>query len=371
METYQSLNMLYFLKTIVSTLIVLMPIIFTVSAASRFLKCKFKLKKINYIKLFGKIIFSFCVLVMMFCFDKYRLFSDIEIINQWHNVNTSRILAYEDEQLTYVPVVIEPMYIKNQYSINIESLKTKLLDIIGDKDVSLSFYNFNSFQEFDINGDEMYFAASVSKIHTVMNLYDYAYENNIDLKQVKVKYISSDFQGGSGILQGVSDLKNKSYSLDYLAEISIRYSDNIARNMINRYMSSRRSTVSYYKQIVGSDNVLSQKNYLMSANWAVKIMKKLYFNEDENPFYNKLIYDMKNTASSSNIAEYIDYDKVAHKIGLMNMNGYLYSNDAAIIYSDSEYILTVFTKSKMTTDEASDLIGRISQTIYNEITASV
>lgn len=364
MQTYNSLSILYLIKTIINTFIIIMPIFYMIHAMSNFIK------KRNYKSLLKRSAISFLILILAFYFDEYKLLSNIDIINSWHNVNTSRILAYQDEKLTYVPTIIEPMYIKNNYNIDIDTLKQEIKDIIGSRDISVSFYNFNSLQEFSINGDDMYFAASVSKIHTVMNLYDYAYENNIDLKNINIKYISSDFQGGSGILQNVSNLANKSYNLEYLAEIAIRYSDNIARNMIIRYMSNKRSTISYYKNIVESNYVLKDNNYIMSSNWAIKIIKKIYYNESENPYYDKLILDMKNTASSSNIAEYLDKDKVAHKIGQMYLNGYLYSNDAAIIYSDSQYALTVFTKSHMSEDKMSELIGSISQTIYNKIVSS-
>jgi len=367
MQTYHSLSILYFIKIMINTLIIFMPIIFTISATSNFLKNRIKSYKINYVKPIGKMLASFLILIMAFCFDHYKLFSNVDFINEWHNVNTSRILAFQDEQMTFVPVILEPMYIKNPYSINIDSLKYEIESIIGNRDISLSFYNLNSLQEFNINGDDKYFAASVSKIHTVMNLYDYAYENNIDLKSEKISYISSDFQGGSGILQNIPNLENKTYNLYYLAEIAIRHSDNIARNMIIRYMYNKRDTVSYYKDLVDSNDVIKQKNYVITANWAVKIMKKVYYNESRNPYYDKLILDMKNTSSSSNIAEYLEQDIVAHKIGQMYLDGYLYSNDAAIIYSNSDYILTVFTKTKMSEDQVSDLIGKISQTIYNEM----
>lgn len=364
MSLYEKMSILFMFKSTLTTICIILPIIFTISALIDILK-----NKIGYSKPIKKMIISFLVLVITISFNYFKLFSNIEIVNLYHNASINNLVETNKEYISFVPVVMDPIYIENPYKLDIESLKSKVEKIIKNYDVGLSFYNVNSLQDFSINGDKKYFAASVSKLVVVLNLYDYAFKNNIDLSSEKIKYISSDYQGGSGILQGISNLKNRTFSLSYLASIAITESDNIAKNMIQRYMKKRISTTSYYEGLV-DDEVVKDNNYLMSPNWASLIMKKIYYNEDKNPLYEKLIIDMKNTSAHSKIAQTIDFDKVAHKVGCMYLNGYLYSNDAAVIYSDSNYILTVFTKSKKTDVEMSALIGRISKLIYDEIATS-
>lgn len=369
-DAYEYLSILYFFKTCLIGLAILLPIFITVSAIRDVIK-KILKNNSNYTKPLKKIVLSLLILVASATFDKTGFLSDSKVLSCWNNANIETLASLQesDGELAYVPVVVEPIYIKNPYKVDVEILKQKVQEIIGNKDISLSFYSPKAVQGFDINGDRLYVAASVSKIHAVLNVYDYAHENNIDLKTVYMSYISSDFQGGSGVLQSSSTLKTRRYSLYELCELAIRESDNIAWNMIRRYMSDKRNNTEYYKKIVNSNNVIVDGTYAMTPNWGVAIMKKIYYNKDSNPYYEKLIIDMKNTFDSK-IAEYLDSDIVAHKTGSLYLGGYLYANDAAIVYSDSEYILSVFTKSKMSNEEMSELIGEISLAIYEEMSKS-
>ncbi len=367
-DGYDHLAIAYFFKTFLTALFVLIPILLTALATRDVLKSILKNKKCG-LKPIKKLTLSFVILLLPAIFTKFGFFSNSQLASCWNNANIETLAQLQDpisEDLAYVPVVVEPIYIENPYKIDIDALKTKVETIIGNRDISLSFYNPISNQSFNIDGDKLYIAASVSKIHAVLNVYDYAHENNIDLKNVYMTYKSVDFQGGSGVLQSSSTLKTKEYSLYELCELTIRESDNIAWNMIRRYMNDKRSNTEYYKNLVNSDNVIINGNYAMTANWGVSIMKKIYYNQDNNPYYEKLIFDMKNTFDSK-IVQYLDTDIVAHKTGELYLNGYLYANDVAIVYSDSEYILTVFSKTKMSPDDISSLIGEISLAIYEEI----
>ena len=366
-EAYNNLSVLYFFKTFIFSVAILVPIFLVVSATRDILKNIIK-STINYTKPLKKLVLSLSILFIPVGMNNLSIFSNSEIVNCWNNANIETLASLQEsnDELAYVPVVVEPIYIKNPYKVDIDALKQKVQDIIGNRNISLAFYNPKSAQGFDIDGDKLYVAASVSKIHAVLNVYDYAFENNINLDNVYMRYISSDFQGGSGVLQSRKDLKTRKYSLSELCELAIRESDNIAWNMIRRYMSDKRNNTDYYKDLVNSDNVVVNGTYAMTANWGVSIMKKIYYNRNNNPYYEKLIIDMKNTFNSK-IAQYLDSDMVAHKTGSLYLGGYLYANDAAIIYSDSEYILTIFTKSKMSNESMSELIGKISLAIYEEM----
>lgn len=367
-DVYEHLSMLYFFKTFLITFLILIPIFLTVSASRDILK---KILKINisYSKPLKKIVLSFIVLFLSVLINDLNIFSNSRLLSCWDDANIENLAALQDtnsSNLAYVPVVVDPIYIKNPYKVDIEAIKQKVQKIIGNKDISLSFYSPKTAQGFNINGDKIYVAASVSKIHAVLNVYDWAYENNIDLKNVYMSYVSSDFQGGSGILQSSPSLKTKKYSLYELCELAITESDNIAWNMIRRYMSNKRSNTTYYKELVNSNNVIVNGTYAMTANWAVDIMKRVYYNKNNNPYYEKMIIDMKNT-SKTKMAEYLEEGMVAHKTGVLYLDGFLYANDAGIVYSDNEYILSIFTKSKMSNEAMSSLMGEISLAIYEEI----
>lgn len=366
-ETYNNLSIMYFFKNFLVAISMLLPILLMISATRDVLK-NIVMSTINYSKPLKKLVLSLSILFISIGINNSNVLANTEVLDCWNNANIETLASLQDshDELAYVPVVVEPIYIKNPYSVDIEVLKEKIQKIIGKRNISLAFYNPRSAQGFDINGDKIYVAASVSKLHAVLNVYDYAFENNINLDEVYMKYSSSDFQGGSGILQSSPDLRTRNYSLSELCEIAITESDNIAWNMIRRYMSDKRSNTEYFKDLVNSNNVIVNGTYAMTANWGVSIMKKIYYNRENNFYYDKLIVDMKNT-SKTKIAEYLDEGITAHKTGAAYLNGYLYANDAAIIYSDSEYILTIFTKSKMSNDDMSKLIGEISLVIYEEM----
>ena len=363
-NAYNNLSILFFFKTFIMSVTILVPVILMVFATREILK-NIITYNVNYVKPLKKMVLSLVILFIPVSINKLSVF-DFEVLNCWENANINTLVSLQSgSDLAYVPVVVEPIYIKNPYKIDVDSLKEIVLEVIGDRDVSMSFYSPKAVQGFDINGDKMYIAASVSKVHAVLNLYDYAFENNIDIKNVYMSYIPSDFQTGAGSLQNMSNLKDKSFSLYELCERAIRESDNIAWNMIKRYMSNKRNNVDYYKSLVGSDDVIRNGTSAMTPNWAVTIMKKIYYNKNNNPYYEKLIYDMKLT-NRTKLAAGLDTE-VAHKVGSLYLEGYLYINDAAIVYSDSEYILSVFTKSKMSEEEISALVSEISLVIYKEV----
>lgn len=365
-SVYENMSMMYFLKVLILILTISLPVILVSSGLVDILKNMIS-KKRNTKKIMIKLIMALIILIIPLSINQLSLKFDIFKCWNYSNLdNLASIISDENStSLVYVPVVVEPMYIKNPYNIDIKLLKEKVENIIEDRDISVSFYNPLSNQEFDIKGDTKYVAASISKIHAVLNLYDWAFENNVDLKNITMNYRTSDYQSGSGILQGID--KSKAFTLYELSEYTIRYSDNIAWNMIRRYMQNKRSNTDYYKNLVGSDFVIENGTYIITANWAREIMKKIYYNENNNPYYEKLIEDLKNTTSHSKIDLYLDYDMVAHKTGSLYLNGYLYENDAAIIYSDNEYILTVMSKTKLSSDEICEIIGKISSVVYEEI----
>lgn len=365
-SVYEDMTVLYFFKTLVLILTIIIPILLVISGTSDVLKEALS-KRRKYKKSIVKLFLALIVLVIPLNINK---FSDkINLLKCWEDANIDNLATIKADEsastLAYVPIVVEPMYISNPYNIDIIRLKEKVNTIIGNNDISVSFYNPLSNQSFNINGDTEYIAASVSKIHAVLNLYDWAFENNIDLKNVTMYYRYTDFQGGTGILQGKD--KSRAFTLYELSEYAIRYSDNIAWNMIRRYMQDKRSNTNYYKKLVNSDVVVKNETYIITSNWAAEIMKKIYYNENNNPYYEKLIHDMKNTTAHSKIDLYLEYDEVAHKTGSLYLNGYLYENDAAIIYSDSEYILTVMSKSNLSSEKICDIIGKVSKAVYEEI----
>ena len=106
---------------------------------------------------------------------------------------------------------------------NVDEIKNSVLNYIGSdlQNISVSYYNINTKEEFDINGDIQYSPASISKLYAVITLFDYANQGKININDT-YKYTSEDYEDGTGILKDM-DL-SKSYSLLTLSDYAIIYS---------------------------------------------------------------------------------------------------------------------------------------------------
>ncbi|MDF2879790.1 MAG: hypothetical protein K0R54_347 [Clostridiaceae bacterium] len=241
-------------------------------------------------------------------------------------------------------------------SSRLNDLKSKIEDTVGSNidNVALVYYDINSGTSIKINENDSYLAASTVKVPINMLLYDMIYKGQINVSE-KLTYTSEDYEDGAGILQG-QDL-SQPRSLSNLSMYSIVYSDNIAINMLldrvgidNRY--------DYLESLVGH-SVNHNDNYT-TADDSFKILKRLYENPDNNPYYETLINLMKNTVYHDRIDRLIPQQIVAHKIGDYNE----YVNDIGIVFTKNPYILVIFTKN---TTNANELIGQVSKVIYDNV----
>ena len=231
-----------------------------------------------------------------------------------------------------------------------KAIKTYLGDNINK--VGLVYYDINSKKFIEINQDKQFIAASTIKVPINMLMYDMIHDKKIDINE-KLKFKKSDFEEGAGILQG-QDL-SKPIALKTLSDYSIRYSDNIAINMILRKVGSENK-YKYIEQIIGNPTVHKGNN--TTPKYSFKILEKLYLNLDDNEYYTTMIETMKNTESHDRIDKYIPREIVAHKIG-----DYAECvNDMAIVSKENPYILVVFTNNLT---EANETIAQISKMIYD------
>lgn len=270
--------------------------------------------------------------------------------------DTSAVLAQhkeiDDEKIAELKEAEE---IKINKQKKLEELKAKVEEFIkNNKDnVGIAYYDLNSSLGFSINGDKTFIAASTVKVPISMATADLIKENKLTMDQ-PVVYSSKDYEDGAGILQGSSTL-NKPINISTLIDYSIKYSDNIAVNMLLKTITPDYK-YSYIEGIV--KHTVNRAENESSALDSLEILKKLYFNNDDNEYYKTIIDDMKNTVYHDRIDKYIPQEIVAHKIGDYED----YVNDIGIIYADEPYILTVFTKD--TNGDPDEFIAKLSKCIY-------
>lgn len=234
------------------------------------------------------------------------------------------------------------------------SLENQLISYIGKKNISVSYFNLTYNNGFDINGDVEYHPASTAKLFVVLGLYDACENGTLDIND-SIVYTSSDYEEGTGILQTQGSV-GKKYSLETLGKYAIVYSDNVAFKMLRRTLGNH-NVLNYCTEQFGHSVGSSVYNIKMSSNDAEKLLIKLYQNEEDNYLYDEMIENMKNTIFDNRLSQYLPDGIVAHKIGDYSS----YAHDAGIVFADSPYVVTVYTKGD--TNAYND-IAQISKMIY-------
>lgn len=242
-------------------------------------------------------------------------------------------------------------FINQEKVVDIEKIKTAIYSNISQDDLNkmgIAFYDINTENGFDINGDEEYFPASTSKLYTVITLYDMVNAGTMDINKT-VYCQESDLEAGAGVLQNM-DL-SKPIDLKTLADYAIIHSDNIAYLMLYRTLG-RNNIKMDYEKIIG--HKASGDTFNMSANDAAKLMKYIYDNKD-NYYFDLMIENMLNATAKDRIRKYLPEGIVAHKVG----NNGSYVHDTAIVLDEDPYILTVFSNNVYNAREKISTIAKL------------
>lgn len=208
-------------------------------------------------------------------------------------------------------------------------------DVVGGyrDNISIYFKNLNTDEEYILNEDTYYVAASTTKVPLAMLILDKVNSGMLSLDDT-ISYIETDYEEGTGSLAYLETIPD--ITIDEALYLSIVESDNIAKNMLTRI--SRSSVTDYTRSITGYSDI-PYGNYITARQFGI-ILEKLYKNPDNNPYYEKLLSYMTRTIFHSGLDKYLDYSKVAHKIGTY----YRYYHDVGIVYGEDPYILVVMTK---------------------------
>lgn len=235
-------------------------------------------------------------------------------------------LSLEDNRINQVQDMLNQKYQDSDYSIYVHQLDT----------------GFTA----GINDDKMMYSASIGKLPVLYYAQLGLERGNLSLKD-QFSYVDkiNDFEGsylpdGSGSLPKKAD--NNSYDLGQLIRLTSQKSDNVASNLLGFYLTNQFDKT-YYSQL----DPITQKTWDMSekeasARMAGLVMAALY---DLNPSGFVLETLSQTDFDKERISKNIDV-KVAHKIG----DAYDFRHDVAVIYTDSPYVLAVFTHNKTYSD---------------------
>lgn len=352
------------------------------------IKPKRAVKRINYIA-----IIAWCMIVFVAQYINFRNFINPVYTNRLNNKNFK-----PDIRTVYAPTI---NYISNANILGenvrvqipnkkekiiqikskgeLTSLKNEILNILKNYKnlhTGIYIYDYETEKTVEINSDEVFASASIIKIPVLLDLFNRSKNleheglKGIDLNK-KLTFKEAHRTEGSGYLQYKS--ANTDYTLDYLAKIMIRSSDNSATNMlieevggINAINSSLRHWGFQKTQISNWLPDLKGTNTTTPHEIATMI-----YNIDNQQFVT--------LKSSAIIKEYMskvenrtliksqipDNAIIMHKTGdIGTMLG-----DAAAIYTPSgkKFILTIMVKRPHNDYSARDLIQKVSKTVYNSL----
>jgi len=244
------------------------------------------------------------------------------------------------------------------------SLLTEIKQYLGDNisNIGLVYYDINEKLKIAINENNVFLAASTSKIQMNMIAYQKIEKGELLLSQ-GVYYKSSDYEAGTGRLLADFD-SSQPIKLSVLLDYSIKYSDNIAKNMIMDLLGGSQTVRTITNSMVGTDTDTSD-------NWVTpdeefKVLLNLYENKSDK-YYALLLSNLENTIFHDRIDKYIPQSIVAHKIGDYKT----YVNDVGIIFTKNPYILVVYTENLagITGSNAAEVIAGLSKMIYQAQTA--
>ncbi|HBP65753.1 MAG TPA: hypothetical protein DD730_16210 [Desulfosporosinus sp.] len=234
------------------------------------------------------------------------------------------------------------------------SLEEAIRNFLGNEagKVGLVYYDISSGKTISINGSKTFTAASTYKVPLAMIIYDQV-SKGTRKETDTIKFTETCREGGTGILQN-SNLSSP-IKISTLVEDAIRYSDNIAANMLIKSLEYNN-----YKRLedIKLGITTNHANNDITALGAFNALKSLNDGANNgNKNYSKILGLMKQTVFNDRISNNLPNSIVAHKIGNYGSN----VDDIGIIYTEKPYILTIYTNGLRNPNAT---ISGISDIIY-------
>lgn len=234
----------------------------------------------------------------------------------------------------------------------IAEIKTK--NNLTTENFAFFYYNPQTKKYYFDNKDKYFKGASTVKVPVAMLYYD-KIRNGEFTEEKTLNYTSEDYEVGGGTTSATYKVGDY-IPISFLLKQSIINSDNTAVNILIDgigYTECRKQIAKY------SDEQLPEEFYstnLTSAGYGYDVINHIFQNQEN---YQELIGYMKQSSNGEYLKKYINEYDVAHKYGSYDGN----VHDYGIVYSESPYLIGVFTDDVPGADE---LIANISRQVLDE-----
>lgn len=283
-------------------------------------------------------------------------FPDFPLLQQYERpVNTTPSVSSDDGSGTESKPPAEPPKLTYDGAFN-ESTIAELEGLLAKNPWSIAVYyeNISTGAKIEFNSKRKFPAGSVVKAPYCKWLLT----TNPDLNETIIMQESSIADGGGKIKK---EPIGTAFTVQQLIEYAIIDSDNTAYQMLTQRFGFD-GYLSYVKDM-GVGSSISKGNLfgsLSPAGTAI-LFKDIYNFSVADPEKSEILMtSMKNTAYMGTIAAALDAE-VAHKYGWNGGNNGFH--DAAIVYRDTPYVLTVFTNMNYEKSGVEDYIKSVIKCI--------
>lgn len=241
-------------------------------------------------------------------------------------------------------------------------LRQLLLERIGSREpnVGVVVTDLQSGEMVEINPDKLFKAASVAKVPVAMTVLHLVTEGSLSLDDLVTYQEDLDYAGGAGSLR-YSLKDGDQVPIRELLDRMIRVSDNIAWNMLERYIGI--GTINQYLQSLGIQIPYLTTGNQMSPREANTLLLKLDSGQAGiSPELTQYLIDlMATTVYRDRIpAKLPPSAYVAEKVGTLED----VTHDVGLVYApDRSFAISVFTEM-IPEREASELIADLAARVY-------
>jgi len=226
---------------------------------------------------------------------------------------------------------------------------------------SVYFKDLTSGQVLGIDENAPVPDASCIKAPVVLYLYEQVAAGKMSWRDRVAYQQAVDYESGAGALQLTAEDGN-TFSLRCLATVAITISDNIAHNMLVRYLGPD-NVMNFIKSIGGTDTTRPYGSATTTAKDLGAFMEAVYQFANQNPAQGRrLISDLANSIFHVGLPGELPPDLlIAHKEG--SISGVV--NDMGIVFTGRPYILTVMSRGTPDEDTGFHDIAEISRLVYD------
>lgn len=212
--------------------------------------------------------------------------------------------------------------------------------------ISVAVYSLDGSKAYIYNGKQEYFSACTIKMPWMLHLCKELDKGNYDKTDI-LTYEEKHYHAGSGIIRKGN--YGDTYSVEKLINLCLSISDNVAYEMLTRYIG--RDSFNAFADELGYQSFKINSWSIWSHNSIVKDYLGLW-----SEVYDYLITDTEgakilkeactNTKFNYGTLTLKNYD-YSHKSG-DNFGDNCVYNDAGLVWADTPYVYAIFTKSEGT-----------------------